>query len=129
MDGIAEGTRLRTSSPPATAEAAAPNPHQELERLALRLEDRESVVHLAWAFGLACVAFVMGGVAIKLFRDSAAVPRLAYVLAAAAALEVVTGAWRLLRGLQLHRGELADFQRMQALRVQLGVDRPRLPAA
>jgi hypothetical protein len=119
---------LRPVSLPVKANPTALTPHQELEALSLHLEDRASVTHLAWAFALACVAFVMGGVAIKLLRDSVTPPKLAYVLAGAAVLEVATSAVRLFRGLRLHQSELLEFDRMLLLRRELGVDRPRLPA-
>ena len=111
----------------ANANATALAPQQELEVLSLRLEERASVGHLAWAFGLACVAFVMGGVAIKLLRDSVTPPKVAYVLAGAAVLELVTSAVRLFRGLRSHQAEIADFDRLLLLRRELGVNRPRLP--
>jgi zinc transporter ZupT len=97
--------------------------------LSVRLEDRLSIMHFAWAFGLGCVAFVMGGVAIKLFRDSITPPKVAFVLAGAAAIEVVVGLIRLNLGLRLYQEELSDFARMLTLRRELGRDQPRLPAA
>ncbi len=119
---------LRPVSSLVKADPTALAPQQELEALSLRLEDRASVTHLAWAFALACVAFVMGGVAIKLLRDSVTPPKIAYVLAGAAVIEVLTSAVRLVRGLRLHQSEIVDFDRMLLLRRELGVDRPRLPA-
>jgi hypothetical protein len=106
-----------------------PDPEQELATLARKLEDRSSIVHFAWAFGLACTAFVAGGVSIKLFRDSIRTPKVAFLLGAIAAVETVIALWRLQRGFKLHAAEVAEFERMQSLRRQLGVDRPRLPSA
>jgi hypothetical protein len=101
----------------------------ELEAVAKRIEDRTSMVNFAWAFGLSCVAFMGVGVAIKLFYDSIRTPKVAYALAIIGTACAAVAMARLLRGLKLYRAELADFQRFQALRTQLGLDQPQLPPA
>lgn len=101
----------------------------ELETLSKRLEDRLSVMHFAWAFGLSCGAFMATGVGIKLFHDSLRTPKLAYALVALGLGLTGFALQRLIRGVGLYRTELADFHRFQAVRSQLGLDQPQLPQA
>lgn len=101
----------------------------ELQALSSKLEDRTSMVHFAWAFGLACAAFMSTGVGIKLFHDSVRTPKIAIVLVAFGLGCTFVGLRRLLKGLTLYRTELTDFARFKAVRQQLGLDRPQLPSA
>jgi len=102
---------------------------KELVELSSRLEDRASITHFVWAFGLACTAFVAGGVAIKLMADSERTPKLAFVLAAVAAGETLVALLKMVSGLRLHSVELSDFERLKSLRKELCVDLPQLPSA
>jgi hypothetical protein len=101
----------------------------EMEKLSLQLEDRSSVVMFVWAFALSCVAFVSGGLSIKLFHDSTRVPKIAFGLGVIAVTCTLLAFIRLVRGFRLHSLEVADFERLQALRRQFGLDQPQLPSA
>jgi len=101
----------------------------ELQSLSKRLEDRLSIVHFAWSFGLGCVAFMGVGVGIKLFVDSIRTPTLAFVLLLIGMACAVMAAVRLTRGLKLFAAEGRDFQRFLTVRSELGLDRPQLPSA
>ncbi|MBS2027071.1 MAG: hypothetical protein JST54_04125 [Deltaproteobacteria bacterium] len=101
----------------------------ELQSLSKRLEDRLSIVHFAWAFGLACAAFMGVGVGIKLFHDSIRTPKLAFVLLAVGMGCAIVAAIRLTRGFKLFAAEGRDYQRFMTVRSELGLDRPQLPSA
>lgn len=111
-----------------TGPAPATPAFEELSRLTATLSIRESITDFAWAFGLACGAFVSGGLAVKLFRDSVRTPKVAYVLLVASLAMAGVTALRLWVGRRRFAAELRDFERMQALRRELGLDRPRLPS-
>ena len=100
---------------------------QEFAALATRLEDRASVVDLAWSFGLGCVAFVATGVGIKLLRDSIRTPTLAYVLLGLGTALIGGALFRLVRGLGRRAAELRDLQRFLELRHAVHLDAPRFP--
>ena len=102
--------------------------HAELDALSKRLEDRISIVHFAWSFGLGCVAFVAVGVSLKLFLDSIRTPMIAYGLMALGLGCVTWGLLRLVRGARLYASEMRDYRRLLAVRAELGLDRPQLPA-
>ena len=110
-------------SPEATGDEA------ELVLLESRLEDRRSIVDFAQAFSLSCVAFVSGGLAVKLVRDSLRMPKITWVLGIVAVATTTVALVKILRGRRLMAVELRDFQRMMALRTQMGLDHPRLPEA
>jgi hypothetical protein len=101
----------------------------ELQSLSKRLEDRLSVVQFAWAFGLGCVAFMGLGVGAKLFHDSIRTPKFAFVLLAIGGVCAVVALVRLVSGVKHHGDELRDFARFNAVRQQLGLEKPQLPQA
>jgi hypothetical protein len=110
---------------PATMQSVEPTSEHDV--LAQRLEDRGSIVHFAWVFGLSCAAIMGTGVGLKLLHDSIRTPKIAFGLVAVGLTCLVIAIVRLVRGLGLYRAELRDYARFLALRAELGLDSPSLP--
>lgn len=113
---MAEGTNMNPTEP-----------GQELALLAERLEDRASIVHFAWTFGLSCAAVMGTGVGLKLLHDSIRAPKVAYALLAVGVGALAVALYKLGRGLSLYRSELRDYARFTALREEQGLDGHVLP--
>jgi hypothetical protein len=110
---------------PATLQSV--QPPSELEVLALRLEDRGSIVHFAWVFGLTCAAIMGTGVGLKLLHDSIRTPKIAFALLVVGLCCLLIAIVRLAQGMSLYRTELRDYARFVALRAELNLDSPVIP--
>lgn len=100
------------------------DPRVELERLQQELSTRQSTTHFAHAAVSLMVAMIIAGASAKLFWDSVKVP---YVGILAAAVAVGLAAYSVRhyrRGKRALKGEVADFERMQGLKRDLGLDDP-----
>lgn len=91
------------------------------EALRSALESRRSIPDLAQAFTAGCIAFIAGGLALKLFRDSERAPQVAWLLAVLGAGLAVASFALALRGRRRMQEEWADFEKLRALRTELGL--------
>ncbi len=119
----AESSAAAIQRPPtAPPPAARPEVAEELTRLAAELETRKSVVHLARGAVLMFIAFISGGLTLRLFLDSTGLPIYWWAAMAVFAGALVIGLGQLVRGRALVASERARFERYLELRSQAGLD-------
>lgn len=107
-----------------TPEATASS-RQQYDALATTLSSRKSTLHFAHASVALVAVIILSGTAGRIFykADAEDLP-FGWAAGLLAAGLLIYGVVRLVRGRSLLASELADFARLQALRLELGLDDP-----